>query len=56
VTSVSLLAVDWLTLRAVFGTLRRFTDPGLRPRGFADAPPALERRLIALPKAQDEAL
>jgi hypothetical protein len=45
-----LLAEDELILRAVFEALRRLTDLGLRPRGFTDAPPALERRLIASPR------
>jgi hypothetical protein len=36
--------------------LRRFGVDRLGPRGLAGLPPALERRLIAFPKAQDKAL
>jgi hypothetical protein len=45
--SISLPAGAGPIFRAVFEALRRFADLGLRPRGFTDAPPALERRLIA---------
>ena len=42
-------------LRFAFDALRRFSVV-LRRCDLADLPPALERRLIALPKAQDKAL
>src|SRR6516165_6203892 len=38
------------------GALRRFCTTSLRCRAFVGSPPALERRLIAFPKAQDKAL
>jgi len=41
----------------VFDTLRRLGGDGLRRRFLAaSSPPALERRLIAFPKAQDRTL
>jgi hypothetical protein len=43
-------------LRFVFGVLRCFSIAVLRRCDLADLPPALERRLIAFPKAQDKAL
>jgi hypothetical protein len=42
-------------LRLAFGALRRFGADRLRPC-LGDLPPALERRLIAFPKVQDNAL
>src|SRR5262249_13540994 len=41
--------------RIAFGALRRFSVVALRLCDFADLLPALERRLIAFPKAQDKA-
>jgi hypothetical protein len=38
------------------GALRRFGDTALWRCDLAGLPPALERRLIAFPKAQDKAL
>jgi hypothetical protein len=43
-------------LRLVFGALRCFSIAVLRRCDLADLPPALERRLIAFPEAQDKAL
>ena len=45
---------DELRGRAASAPLERFGAAGLRRRDLTD--PALERRLIAFPKAQDEAL
>jgi hypothetical protein len=39
-----------------FGALWRFGVDRLPRRDLAGSPPALERRLIAFPKAQDKAL
>jgi hypothetical protein len=39
-----------------FGALRRFGVDRLRRCGLVGLPPALERRLIAFPKDQDDAL
>jgi hypothetical protein len=39
-----------------FGAWRRFDVAVLRRRALPGSPPALERRLIAFPKAQDKAL
>jgi hypothetical protein len=43
-------------LRTVFDALLRSGVVVLRRCDLADLPPALERRLIAFPKAQDKAL
>jgi hypothetical protein len=42
--------------RAALGKLRRFGATVFWRRVLAGSPPALERRLIAFPKAQDKAL
>ena len=54
-TSVSWPAADELRRRTAFGALRRFRATVLRRRVLTGSPPALERRLIAFPSAQDEA-
>src|SRR5215469_12805758 len=46
-------SVSWLTDS---GALRRFGVTALWRCDLAGSPPALERRLIAFPKAQDKAL
>jgi hypothetical protein len=43
-------------LLTIFGALRRFGVAAFWRRGLFDVAPALERRLIAFPKAQDKAL
>jgi hypothetical protein len=48
--------MEALRLRLAFGAVRRSGVVVLRRCDLADLPPALERRLIALPKAQDKAL
>ena len=55
-TFASLPATEELRRRTAFGALRRFSVVVLRRCDFADLPLALERRLIAFPKAQDKAL
>ena len=45
-------SVSWSVVRRTAG----FRAAVLRPRVLSGSPPALERRLIALPKAQDKAL
>ena len=52
-TSVSWLGTETLRLLTAFGALRRLSVAVLRRRVFS--PPALERRLIASPVAQDKA-
>ena len=42
--------------RTASGNLRRLNATVFRRRVLAGLPPALERRLIAFPKAQDKAL
>ena len=55
-TSVSGLAAEEPLWRGVFGVLRRFSVTVLRRLVLAASPPpALERRLIASPEAQDKA-
>ena len=48
--------VEELQGRTALGKLPRFGATVFRRRVLAGSPPALERRLIALPKAQDKAL
>ena len=55
-TFASLPATEELRRRTAFGALRRFSVVVLRRCDSVDLPPALERRLIAFPKAQDKAL
>src|SRR5262249_49914458 len=55
-TSVSCPATEALRAPADSGALRRFDVTALGRRDLAGLPPALERRLIAFPKAQDKAL
>src|SRR6516164_1010523 len=54
-TTVSWPATETPRLRIAFGALRCFSLVVLRRCNLADLPPALERRLIAFPKAQDKA-
>src|SRR6516164_8472765 len=54
-TFASLPATEELRRCTDFDALRRLGVVVLRRCNFADLPPALERRLIAFPKAQDKA-
>jgi hypothetical protein len=47
---------DGLRERTAFGVMRLLRAPVFRRCALAGSPPALDRRLIASPKAQDRAL
>ncbi len=53
-TFLSWLTADELRRRTAFGALRRFSVTVLRRRALTGLRPALERRLIAPPEAQDK--
>ena len=53
---VLVLVLEGLRRALTFGALARFSDAAFRRRALIGLPPALERRRIASPKAQDKAL